>query len=80
MKHLIEIDDELPNGKMVLQLLRELNINVKSKEPFTPLSSTDLIFGIGRPASDDEMFELVERIKKESYSISIDDLLKEFEE
>ncbi len=80
MKHLIEIDDELPNGKLVLQLLRELNINVKSKEPFTPLSSTDLIFGIGRPASDDEMFELVERIKKESYSTSIDDILKEFEE
>ena len=80
MKHLIEIDDELPNGKLVLQLLRELNINVKSKEPFTPLSSTDLIFGIGRPASDDEMFELVERIKKESYSTSIDDILKDFEE
>ena len=80
MKHLIEIDDELPNGKLVLQMLRELNINVKSKEPFTPLSSTDLIFGIGRPASDDEMFELVERIKKESYSTSIDNLLKEFEE
>jgi len=80
MKHLIEIDDELPNGKLVLQLLKELNINVKSKEPFTPLSSTDLIFGIGRPASDEEMFELVERIKKESYSTSIDDLLKEFEE
>lgn len=80
MKHLIEIDDELPNGKLVLQLLRELNINVKSKEPFTQLSSTDLIFGIGRPASDDEMFELVERIKKESYSTSIDDILKEFEE
>ena len=80
MKHLIEIDDELPNGKLVLQLLKELNINVKSKEPFTPLSSTDLIFGIGQPASDEEMFELVERIKKESYSTSIDDLLKEFEE
>ncbi|MFZ4798326.1 MAG: hypothetical protein ACOYMA_12590 [Bacteroidia bacterium] len=79
MKHLIEIDDELPNGKLVLQLLRELNINVKSKEQFTPLSSTDLIFGIGRPASDVEMFELVERIKKEKYTTLMDELLKEFE-
>lgn len=80
MKHLIEIDDELPNGKLVLQLLKELNLSVKPKDPITPLTQDDLIFGIGRSATNEEMFELVERIKKETFSNSINDLLKEFEE
>ncbi|MFA9212275.1 MAG: hypothetical protein ACEQSR_00310 [Candidatus Methylacidiphilales bacterium] len=80
MKHLIEIDDELPNGKLVLQLLKELNLSVKPKDPIIPLTQDDLIFGIGRPATNEEMFELSERIKKETFSNSINDLLKEFEE
>jgi len=80
MKHLIEIDDELPNGKLVLQLLKELNLSIKPTDPITPLSQDDLIFGIGRSATNEEMFELAERIKKETFSNSINDLLKEFEE
>jgi hypothetical protein len=68
MKHLIEIDDELPNGKLVLQLLKELNLSVKPKDPITPLTHNDLIFGIGRPATNEEMFELADRIKKETFS------------
>jgi len=47
-----------------------LNLNVKQIESFSQISNSDVLFGKGCSAKDEEMFELVERIKDEKYKTS----------
>jgi hypothetical protein len=79
MKYIIEVD-ESENGRKILNVLKELNIeyqiaeNVEDKK----LTSKDLALGIGRKATKEELLEYIEKADK-SPIIDVEDLLKEFE-
>lgn len=79
MKYIIEVD-ESENGRKILNVLKELNVeyqiakNVEDKK----LTSKDLALGIGRKATKEELLEYIEKADK-SPIIDVEDLLKEFE-
>ena len=62
MKHIIEIDDEQPNGMLVIELLKAPNLDYKHIKT-NKLTDTDIAFGIGRTSTNEEI---------ESYIIDVE--------
>ena len=80
MKYIIEVD-ESENGKKVLNVLKELNVEyqIAKNVEYKKLTAKDLALGIGRKATQEELLEYIEKADK-SPLIDVEDLLKEYDQ
>ncbi|MEI7979153.1 MAG: hypothetical protein WCI53_09935 [Bacteroidota bacterium] len=76
MKHIIEIDDEQPNGMLVIELLKDLNLDYKHIKS-NKLTDTDIAFGIGRTATNEEIESYIIDVEQ-SPAITLNEAYKRF--
>ena len=76
MKHIIEIDDEQPNGMLVIELLKALNLDYKHIKT-NNLTDTDIAFGIGRTATNEEIESYIIDVEQ-SPAITLNEAYKRF--
>ena len=76
MKHIIEIDDEQPNGMLVIELLKALNLDYKHIKT-NKLTDTDFAFGIGRTATNEEIESYIIDVEQ-SPAITLNEAYKRF--
>jgi len=76
MKHLIEIDDEQPNGLLAIELLKALNLDYKEIDK-KKLTDKDIAFGIGRTATNEELNSYIIDVEQ-SPAITLNEAFKRF--
>jgi len=76
MKHIIEIDDDQPNGMLVIELLKDLNLDYKHIKS-NKLTDTDIAFGIGRTATNEEIESYIIDVEQ-SPAITLNEAYKRF--
>lgn len=76
MKHIIEIDDEQPNGLLVIELLKALNLDYKQIKT-NKLTDSNIAFGIGRSATNEEIETYIQDVEQ-SPAITLNEAYERF--